>query len=281
MEVVNAGVTGYGPDQECLKLEREMERLAPDLVVLVLCAHNDFGDLVRDKIFALDDRGDLVLNRYSLDESIVRDFADKERASRRPALARAVDRCVEIRRERAKKAAASSHRPPYIAWYLAAESDEYAELVVEKNNRVRTLFEDYYDADVAIHPEWESAMFKRRLMEAVLARIRDDCSRRKVPLVVLVVPSAVDLVEGFEIHVDPVLYPTWSPTRLTDALSEILGRLGVPFLDLSAPFRESRPERLFVGHGDFHWNAAGQELAATLTAGLIRARNVWPPMDSR
>lgn len=281
VEVVNAGVTGYGPDQVCLKLEREVDRLAPDLVVLVLCAHNDFGDLVRNKIFRVDERGDLVLNRYLLDASLVADFAARERESARPALVRAVQRCLDVRRDRARKAAAGARTPPYVDWYLAAGTGEHSDLVLDGDLRVRTLFEDYYDADLAIHPEWESSAYKRRLMEPVLGRIRDACRRRRIPLVALVVPSAVDVVEGFEIRVDPALHPTWSRTRLTGALAEILARLETPFLDLHGPFEAAGPERLFLGHGDFHWNAAGQDLAADLTAGLVRSRALWPPRERR
>ena len=53
VETVNAGRSGYGPDQALLLLQREHERIDPDLVVCVLCAHNDFGDLMRNKLFRL------------------------------------------------------------------------------------------------------------------------------------------------------------------------------------------------------------------------------------
>ena len=56
VEVVNAGVTGYGPDQCLLRLERDFDLLKPDVVVIVLCATNDFGDVMRNKLFKLDER---------------------------------------------------------------------------------------------------------------------------------------------------------------------------------------------------------------------------------
>ena len=49
VEGVNAGRSGYGPDQSLLLLEREIDTVAPDVIVCVLCAHNDVGDLARNK----------------------------------------------------------------------------------------------------------------------------------------------------------------------------------------------------------------------------------------
>jgi hypothetical protein len=277
LEVVNAGVTGYGPDQECLQFEREVDALAPDLVVLVLCAHNDCGDLVRNKIFSIGAQGELVLDHYTLAPSLVASLAPHESLLQPPALWRALESCLHDRKARAARDTRGTTKPPYMQWYLSAGPDEYSEFVRERNFEVRTLFEDYYDADLAIHPEWESSVFKRRLMKLVLARIQSDCAKHRVPLVAVVVPSSVDLCPRFEIHVDPAQYPTWSPTRLTDTFVAILSDLGVHCVDLCAPFQAAGPEPLYLGPEDFHWSAAGQELAARLVADAVRAWRVWPP----
>src|SRR5262245_17600376 len=42
--IVNAGITGYGTDQEYLLLGRLWERIKPDVVVLVVCVDNDRRD---------------------------------------------------------------------------------------------------------------------------------------------------------------------------------------------------------------------------------------------
>jgi len=278
IETVNAGVKGYGPDQECLKLEREIAALAPDLVLLVLYSSNDFGDLVRNKMFRVDPEGRAVLERYTLEPALVAEFETRARGARRPALLRAYEQWIVRRPEPARSAPAST--PAYIQLYLAAAQDEYSEFALERNPRVRQVWNDYYDADLAIQPESASAVFKRGLMQAVLARVQEQCARRRIPLCALVVPSAVDLCPD-QIRVDPELYPSWSPARLTDALAEILRELGVPFLDLYASFLESGPERLYIGGGNMHWNAAGQELAARLTAAFLREHGLWPPPDPR
>src|SRR6185503_7481910 len=53
LEVLNAGVVGYGPDQVCVRLEKELTQLRPDLLIVALASGNDYGDLVRNKLFRL------------------------------------------------------------------------------------------------------------------------------------------------------------------------------------------------------------------------------------
>jgi hypothetical protein len=43
VEVVNAGVAGYGPDQELRRMEDELPVLKPNLVIVALYAGNDFA----------------------------------------------------------------------------------------------------------------------------------------------------------------------------------------------------------------------------------------------
>jgi hypothetical protein len=278
VEVVNAGVSGYGPDQECLLLESLLGPLAPDLVVQVICAHNDFGDLVRDKLFRLDNREQLVPNHPRFAPELLEQFALARRTSARPALLKAFDR-LHLGEGARPALPGEAEDAPYIDWYLKGAQQEYDEFVTFRDDVFRTPFEDYYDADISIRPEAGSAHFKRLLMEKVLARVRDDCRKVRVPLFVLVVPSSVDICPGFRIHVDPAHYPTWSPTRLTDSLAEILGRLSVPFLDLTPAFRAAGPEKLYLGRGDFHWNGAGEELGAAKSAEFLREHALWPPRN--
>ncbi len=275
-EMVNAGVVGYGPDQACLRMEAEFDALAPDLVVLVLCSANDFGDLVRNKLFALDSSEKLVRNKVVFAPELLAEFEAKARAAEAPALVRAWRSWREEHAERAR-IAAGGPQPPWIEWYLAQAQDEYKEYVVEQRPAVRQVWQDYYDADLAIHPEWDSAAYKRRLMRVVLERMRAACAKRSVPFAALIVPSAVDLCPKNEIRVDPARYPSWDPARLTSTLAQILDELHVPYLNLYEPFRAGGAEGFYIGGGNMHWNARGQELAARELAQLLTERQLWPP----
>ena len=47
-------------------LEDEIDRLRPRLVIVSIYAGNDFGDLLRDKIYKLDERKQLKDNHYTM-----------------------------------------------------------------------------------------------------------------------------------------------------------------------------------------------------------------------
>jgi len=48
--VMNAGVQGYGPDQELRRMQRELGEARPDLIVWCLFSGNDYGDLLRNRM---------------------------------------------------------------------------------------------------------------------------------------------------------------------------------------------------------------------------------------
>src|SRR5687768_7505625 len=52
-EVLTAGVTRYRPDQAYRRMQAELPRLEPQVVVLAIFADNDMGDLVRSRLFRL------------------------------------------------------------------------------------------------------------------------------------------------------------------------------------------------------------------------------------
>ena len=53
-EVINAGVEGFGPDQVLLRIEDEIGFWNPDLIIVNIFADNDFGDILRNKLFRID-----------------------------------------------------------------------------------------------------------------------------------------------------------------------------------------------------------------------------------
>jgi len=85
IEVINAGVVSYGPDQYSLRLSGDIDRLRPALVVAVIFADNDFGDLIRNRIYRLNSRGDLELRREV--ESLLRARQSSSGFLERPAYA--------------------------------------------------------------------------------------------------------------------------------------------------------------------------------------------------
>jgi hypothetical protein len=274
LETVNAGVVGYGPDQIDARIAGELDALAPDLVVLVLYAGNDFGDLIRDKMFHLGADGAAASTAYTIADSLRRDFRRSATWTRRVALVRLLRPWLRPASWRALASPARRESVDWIARGIARQRDEYQDYVVGGDDTVRDLFNDLYDAGMSTAPDDAMSRYKTALMRGVLARIRGTAAARGVPLLAVVVPAPVDVCDRYGIRVDPARYPAYAPSMLTDALARCCAEAGIPCLDLYRPFRDRGADDLYFRAPDDHWNAAGQALAARLTCDAV-ARNGW------
>jgi hypothetical protein len=140
---------------------------------------------------------------------------------------------------------------------------------------VTSVLQDHYDADVSLSPASPAAAYKRALLEAVLGRIHAKTMAARVPALVVVIPSAIDVCEGYDVKVDVAAYPEYRPSRLSEEAATAARRQGLPVVELFGPFRAAGADRLYYRHGNDHWNAAGQDLAAQLVAQRMSAEG-WP-----
>lgn len=277
VEGINAGRSGYGPDQSLLLLEREVDAVAPDLIVCVLCAHNDVGDLARNKLFREGEDGALVRCAPRLGERLTREFA--RRAERASGLG--IQRLLRFRREAPERRPVDSVPPGTMDLYLAALAAQHDEFFVRGDLEVVSLFEDVYDADVALRPGTPAVTEKLSLMSAVLRGMVALAEARGIPLHFVVVPSAVDVCPGFGIQVDATRFPAHAPGRLSDALLEAASRAGGQVTDLT-PALEAGGAAFWVGGTDIHWNAAGQLAGAERVADdLLRRPEVEERLRAR
>ncbi|RIL06863.1 MAG: hypothetical protein DCC71_05190 [Proteobacteria bacterium] len=277
VEVLNAGVAGYGPDQSLRRMEEELGWLDADLVVVSIYAGNDFGDLVRNKLYRLAPDGTLRDNAYVLDDEI---RLRMTLARSEPILRRVLRELAAGLRRRGAPAGAPSdaERAAKVERYLAQVQAEYREFVEAGDDVVRELLSDPYNADVTLLPDSDSARYKLRMMQAVMERMAAVADAQRVPLFFVFVPHAIDVVSHHDSGlVDAAKYPQYRPNGATDALGAIAQRIGRPHLDLFAPFRAHGADALYFDGLDDHWNDAGQALAARLAAeaivadGLLRA----------
>lgn len=272
VEVVNAGVNGYGPDQALRRFEEEGTWLRPGLVIFSVTADNDFGDVLRNRLYRLDDQGRLVEGGGTLSAALRRQFEEAE--GRTPfhllrglqRLFRGPRRAAEVRAQRL---------PEKLAAYLPKSIElcrrEYQEVVVDGSPEVTSLLEDHYDADVSLSPDSDAARYKRALLEAVLGRIRAATGAAGIPALVLVIPSALDACETYDVKVDTAAFPEYVPSRLSVEAAQAARRQGLPVVELFEAFREAGADRLYYRHGNDHWNAQGQDLAARLAAERVLA----------
>jgi lysophospholipase L1-like esterase len=269
VEVVNAGVSSYGPDQIALKMENELPWLRPQLAVVAIFAGNDYGDLMRNKIFRLGADGTLEPNAWRLDGKVREWMELSQRESILLRAPRQIRAGLRVSPEMYEK-------PMDFGFVLAEATREYRSFVVERDDTVTNTHLDYYSADVSATPAAESARYKVALMRAVLARIRDVAAQNRVTLAFLLIPHPMDVTDGYEWgRVDRARFPGYDARNQIRFLEDAARGLGVPYVSLYDLFRASEPEQLYLRGSDDHWNAAGQRLAARAMADYLRARGLW------
>jgi lysophospholipase L1-like esterase len=255
VEVWNAGVSGWGTDQEFLFLCREALDWHPDAVVVGLCMLNDvLNNMLAHELF-----GTAPKPRFVLDASGA--LALQPPASRPPPRAgrRAVDvlkhsRFLHYIGRHARMLRAPSPRPvvphPYYPEDLESDHSHWAVYRVPYTARFDSAF---------------------AVTEALLAAMRDSCAAHGVPVVWLAFPQKVEVDDGARAKelahygYDPALFDLRVPYLRLEALAS---RLGVPLVYPLAQFRAAA-EPLFFAH-DGHPNAAGHARAASALAPAVR-----------
>ena len=271
VQVINAGVPGYGPDQESLVMEDEIDNVKPNLVVCAIYSGNDFGDLLRNKLFKPDEHQGLIPNHPTLDSNLVQGFKSAllqqpsfqtiRRAKNLLAMARAPHRAAD------NQYAKLSRELPK-AWLIESQK-EYVNGALEQDNQVHNLFLDGYDIDISTAPRSDSSRYKVALMERMIVRIQSIAASRSIPLIFLIIPSPIDVLDKWDVSIDTSSFPEYRRSALTGTLERIVKGHKFHYLNLFPSFRAHQVEDLFYHGLDDHWNARGQRLAAMLMADYI------------
>jgi len=263
-EVINAGTVGFGPDQNLIKFSKEVDIYHPDMVIFNILADNDFGDIIRNRLFELNESGELKATHLpkTLDSQLQRNKSSGKNSFISTLLvfkaARKVIRSITIN---------TSHE--YFQIMQHAASHEYA-IYKASQPRKFSNFGDHYDIDIALHPKQESSTTKVRLMSAVLSKAKELADNKGVAFMVLIEPSVIDLTETNSALSYQYLqqFPSYQRNRLTEIVRKICLDKKIHALDLFGPFLKNHPEKLYFFAND-HWNDAGQALAAKETASYI------------
>lgn len=276
VEVINAGVVGYGPDQNLIRLPHDFERYEPDAVVFHVFVENDFGDIVRNRLFTIDARETLVRTRHAvtpdarmptgiwsrplgegLSNSMISIFAESFFRGR----ARATDRSPEL-----------DHDPQkFVDSRLRQHAREFA-VYRDDAPRKYSVFSDHYEADIAFDPKSESARTKRALLAAVLREASRICADEGVPFLVVIQPTSRDLTTNLRNHHEALAdVPGYDRRRLDRWAQEICEEAQIDFVNLFEVFEATgSPARLYFPDPDPHWNEAGQDVAARAVAPRLR-----------
>jgi hypothetical protein len=281
VEVINAGVPGFGPDQSLLRLEQDIDILKPNVVLFHVFADNDFGDLIRNRLFAVDDSGRIV--RTSSDQradpclenstSCLKDLSSDGVLRFLSSLAviessRNVIRRIPYLSQFADPSASSS-----IGYYLKLCEAEYRFFKQPAFHRP-SHFADHYDYDLALDPTGESSRTKVTLMKGILRLAKQLTSAKQVQLLVTVQPSSIDLTT----HIHPNFmdfegFPDYQKDRLSTIVEEGARAEEIDVINLFDLFLSHVPDHLFYRNDD-HWSEAGQELAAQAVAAYMHDRYI-------
>ncbi len=271
-ELVNAGVAGYGPDQSLLRMKSELQTLKPDLVVIAVYTGNDFGDLVRNKLFRLDEQGVLIENEFILPETTLNGL---KLSNSEPIIRKMLrDLAATWRGQKQRPQQSPEAR---VERFLEQHIAEYEQYITENNNVVGDLQEDPYTADISILGRTaSSAAYKIRLMEAVLRQMKELLDAESIPVVLVAIPHPIDALRGEHDtgRVDASVYPGYDSDLLVNSLVSIGTDLDFPTVNLLPHFRAHDPVSLYFRGGDDHWNDKGQALAAGYVADFINQHGV-------
>ncbi len=293
--VVNAGVDGYGPDQTYLRLLRETPVFEPDLVIVSLFADNDFGDLIRNRLFRLDAHGKLERQAFELDDELLQHYEERQSLNSAPALLKLVKEPELIRRDLrillerrlgmeagmfSDAAIDTTYRTTtdfdWIDSWLQRGTQEYQDYQASGPIQLKldNLRSDHYDADMTIEPNGAHTQYKVALMDALLEELVVYLRAEGIPVMLLIIPSPIDACMPYDWAVDTGKYPRYDRRLLTRSLARTANRLEVPYVDLFERFSTGDCNALYFHHGNNHWNDRGQALAADLVAELLQSGSV-------
>ncbi len=262
VEVINAGVIGFGPDQSLIRYTKEADIYNPDLVIFHVFADNDFGDILRNQLFCLDEEGGLV--RTNVDHKNISFGKNKNTKVESPLL------IVRAAQKIAGKFFAVAKKNQLFKILQQSSVDEYSNYMQGKWQS-SSLDGDHYDIDIALDPEAESSKLKIKLMKEILKEAHALSVSKGITFLVLIQPSVIDLEDNYYDFSYKYLeqYPAYKKTNLTDAVENICKTNNIECINLFNVFKMNNPDSLYFVAGDNHWNDKGQGVAANEIASYI------------
>jgi hypothetical protein len=272
VEVLNAGVGGWGTDQEYLYLCQRGFALQPDVVVLGMCVLNDvLNDMLPHELF-----GAAPKPRFGLDSG---------RLVLEPAPPRPPPRLSQ----RLKDASKHSRLLYYVGKHaLELRSEMQARSVRQgvapvpaaapRAKAPAPYYPEDLDADishwsvfrVSYTPRFESAF---QVTEALLAAVSDSCAARGVPLVLFAWPQKVEvdsLARAAELRHYGYAATQFDLSAPYARLQSLADRLQVPFVYPLDAFRTAAPRGPLFFARDGHPAAFGHAVAAEALAPVVR-----------
>lgn len=242
VEVINAGVSGWGTDDALRYLTEYGLAYKPDLVVVAMTLHNDISDNLRREWHTLAN-GTLVARQPE------------------PMSWRAY-KVAQL------KAFIATRFQLYQLWRRVRHGREIRQVGRALNSHVVQLFRE---------PSPEAITYGWQLTDQLLEAIRDTARAAGAGTAVVMLPLVYQLSDTAfaQLVKQSELPPEQMRIEKPQAMARLAtDRLGIPTIDLLPGFREwvsaGKPQ-LYLGW-DGHWNDAGHRLAAdSVVSGLLQA----------
>ena len=257
VEVVNAGVAGFGTGQQLLFLEREGLGYQPDLLVLVFTIANDPADnsvaVARRFRLAAERRPFFVLNGGQLELQPFEAPPPEPFSGLRTFLR---DRSVIF--------------TTLELWWVGKTVARAQGSVVPGEDAEREVYRNELGDD------WPQAW---EVTEALLARIQERANERGIPLLVVLSPSELQVYDDLwttRFGTGDQARRRYNAGAPNDRLAEIARRHDITLLDLRQTFRDAvkagGPPVIFRKDG--HWTEHGHEIAARAVADAVQQHDL-------
>jgi lysophospholipase L1-like esterase len=240
VEVINAGVSGWGTDDELRYLTSYGLKWRPDLVLVAMTLHNDISDNLREEWHTL--RGGKLIEQAKPRTSFLR------------------YQVVRL------KAFLATRFQLYQLWRRVSHGREIRQTRNDLDTHIVQLFRDPTPEVIARGFELTDSLLGR--IQAVTQAAGGKTALVLLPLKVqLSAPAFSAFVESA--HATLQEMPPEKPQRTVTGMAR---RLGIPVIDLLPGFQrwtaESRTPIFLEEEG--HWNATGHRLAAeAVVSGLV------------
>ncbi|MFM7818472.1 MAG: alginate O-acetyltransferase AlgX-related protein [Verrucomicrobiota bacterium] len=284
-QVVNCGVTGFGPDQQLLRMQAESAELSPRLIVVVFTEWNDLGDLMRNGLFALDATNGLARRHpiFSPQLKVLFDSNDPRGSSLLlHYLGRVMARFGSGGRSEPETKAPSPSivgREMFEYW-LPFRQEEFHRFRMPGELVVDNLFVDTLDADVILDPESESSRYKIHLLEAVVRGMMEHARSVGVPILFVTIPSAADVYKTIDAADVRKRHPGYRDASISAAFARVFERLGAMTVRLDTLFASHPADTVYLPK-DGHWSPEGQRLAAEAVGRWVEAKSLVPKSEPK
>lgn len=294
VEVVNAGVSGFGTDQQLLWLREEGVKYAPDLVLLAVYPHNDFmnnGELlesgnqggVRKPFFALVD-GALQLRYFPFDPASAPETPSPFAEIAPPELSPGpLTGLADWLRPRSAFYRYFDPRIRLAAPRVAAWLGQVGLIAPGQESKLVAQGDDYRPLTYGIYqqplaPEWQDAV---NLTSALFVEMEQTIRQMGATGAALLIPAAesIDTERWQRILTQfPVMQTgDWDVQQPESLASDALTAAGIPIFSLAGPFQQHfATGPLLYLKEDSHWTAAGHHLAAQATVNFLGEQKLVP-----